>query len=425
LKRRHYYSIIGEATDAPWVARLLSAAERHARRRGDRVLTGDHLALCLARPDATVEPLLRRAGVDPLEWRDEIVTVLGWREGAAAAHAGRPAGSMADSPADRRFDGAMETGSEVEVVLQLAAAEAAANGTEVRPEHVMAALLLDGESVGAATASWLGLTTGKVRAAAGLVSRRRVVADGNPPGPFHRAPTAGPLVLCGGAPDRDLYQDLIRLVRAAGAGFPKVVVVDVGSSRPRRNPPSTELLDDFKAAGAAEAVDSGLSGRPTAGSEEVCERISSADVVWFCGGDPAVIYDGLWATPALEAIEHAHAAGALLGGVSAGATIWGIGTISAYVTGDPEPLPLFAALPGIVVMAHYWPTRQATLRERVRAFPGSRGIGVAHGGAVVVGPALDEIHVLRAGPADTANVALAGPDAVITELPPTAADARR
>jgi hypothetical protein len=86
---------------------LLDAGEG-ARRRGDRRLGADHLALALARPHAAAAPLLAKLGVGPLDWRDQITTVLGWAEGAKAEREGRPAGGMADSLADLRFSGALE-----------------------------------------------------------------------------------------------------------------------------------------------------------------------------------------------------------------------------------------------------------------------------------------------------------------------------
>lgn len=54
-----------------------------------------------------------------------------------------------------------------------------------------------------ATACWLGLTPGRVRAAAGLRNDRRVVAGGTPPGPSSPA-RLGPMVLAGGGTDAHL-----------------------------------------------------------------------------------------------------------------------------------------------------------------------------------------------------------------------------
>ncbi|MEX0658164.1 MAG: Clp protease N-terminal domain-containing protein [Egibacteraceae bacterium] len=81
-----------------WLAGFLAAAGEQARRRGDRSLAAAHLALVLARPEGAAHTLLTTLGVDPLDWRDQIVGVLGWREGASAHREGRPAGTLAESP---------------------------------------------------------------------------------------------------------------------------------------------------------------------------------------------------------------------------------------------------------------------------------------------------------------------------------------
>jgi len=197
-----------------------------------------------------------------------------------------------------------------------------------------------------------------------------------------------------------------------------VVLVDLGwrtlrpTAEQRRR--HVERLGD---AGEVDVLDSGLTSRGDASSEEACRRLGSADLVWFAGGDAAAIYDRLWATPALAAIHLANEKGVVVGGASAGAMVWGAGTLTDFASlGDPEPFSLFGWLDHLVVFAHYWPTRERALRERLAAFPGCQALGVAHGGAVVVGPGDQNLQVLDRGVKGTDSILLAGPDQPVTRI---------
>ncbi|HVE46893.1 MAG TPA: hypothetical protein VNA57_09140 [Acidimicrobiales bacterium] len=151
--------------------------------------------------------LLGDPGVAAPDWREQIVRILGWREGALAESEGRPPRTVADSPEQLRFTGTIEVDAAVSYVVELATVEAAANRSDVGPQHVLVALLLEGESIGAGTGAWLGMTPGRVRAAAGLINEARVVADGAPHARVQRGGGTGPIVLAGGG-GRQLPQEL-------------------------------------------------------------------------------------------------------------------------------------------------------------------------------------------------------------------------
>lgn len=401
-----------------WLTGFLHQTEDEARRRGDRKVAAEHIALALARPSGAIDGLFATLGVDPLDWRDQIITVLGWREGGSAAREGRPAGAMADSAVDLRFRGDLETHAEVRHIVHLAQSEAAANSEDVGAAHVLVSLLLEGESVGAATGRWLGMTPGGVRFAAGLRNTRRLVADGAPATRSPSSEAAGPMLLCGGGTDADLLAQVVDLASKRSGGVrPEVVLVDLGWHTLRPTPNSRKrLLEAFTSAGA-HAVDSGLTDRRDAESDEVCRRLASAELVWFGGGDAAGIYDRLWATPALRAIRERQAEGAVVGGVSAGAMVWGEGMLSDFASlGDPEPFPLFRWLDHLVVFAHYAPSRESAFRCRLQAFPGCSGVALAHGGAVTIDRGGVDISVLRHGAGGVPHVVLAGPDHPLTTI---------
>lgn len=360
-------------------------------------MTPDHIGLALTRSPSPAHGVLAAVGVDPVDWRDEIVKVLGWREGANAERSGRPAGSLSDSLAERRFEGAVVIDGAAAHIVELSEQEAAANNEEVAPVHLVVALLVEGWSVAAASGGWLGMSPGRVRSAAGLRNVRRVIAGGAPPGRIGGppAPGAGPVVLCGGD-SRAVLPDAV----AAGTrgGTPEAVVVDLTWRTMRPTAEERQRQVDALVDAGARAVDSGMVERADAGSPEACERLGAADLLWFPGGDVAALYDRLWATPALDAIVHAHRNGAVLAGVSAGAAVWGAGTLSDFGSlGEEEPFPLFGLLDSLVVFPHFAPTRERRFRQMVTAFPGCRGLAVAHGGSVLIPAGGGEPQVLREG----------------------------
>ncbi len=401
-----------------WLAGVLRSAEEQARRRGDQRLSPDHLALALARPDGPADAVLMTLGIDPLGWRDQITTVLGWNEGRSAEREGRTPGGLAASPAALRFTGPLALSRAGAHVVALARQEADGHGTAVGPAALLVALLREGESIGAATGAWFGMTVGRVRSASGLPHRRRIVAGGAPPGGAPRRDGSGPMVLCGGASDTALLRQVVALAGGrAGADGPSAVMVDLAwANLPPAPDERRDALGRLTDAGAGHVADAGIADREDAHSPEVCRRLAAADLVWFAGGDHGALYDRLWATPALDAIRHAHERGAVVGGVSAGAMVWGAGTLSSFASDDePEPFPLFGWLDDLVIFAHYFPVREGEFRARVAAFPGCRGFGLAHGGAVVVGPD-GEPGSLQAGSDGSRNVVLSGPDRTLVVL---------
>ncbi len=96
-----------------WLEAFLEWAEKEARRRGDRTLVADHLALALTRPGSDAGAVVAAAGVDIAEWRDEMQRVLGWNEGGRWEREGRNSGSVHESPADRWFAGPLAISSDV------------------------------------------------------------------------------------------------------------------------------------------------------------------------------------------------------------------------------------------------------------------------------------------------------------------------
>ncbi|MEO7443576.1 MAG: Type 1 glutamine amidotransferase-like domain-containing protein, partial [Acidimicrobiales bacterium] len=357
----------------------------------------------------------------PRWWRDEINQIHGANRAREELTGSSPR-VIHESAAARRHDGAMVgCDPSARLVLDLARREAAANGGEVGPAHVFIGLLQELNSVGAGTACWFGLTPGRVRTAAGLRNERRVVAGGAapPPGSGPRAQRVGRLVLHGGGGvSAAQLATLVAMAprRRPGRQGPDVVVVDLGwlTHRPGDEDRLHEVAE-FLAAGAGSAVGSGLHDRPDASLPDVCERLAGADLIWLHGGHCPSIFDRLWATPALDAIREASDAGAIVGGYSAGASVWGVGTVSDFASaGEPEPFRLFGWLDDLVVFGHYFPSREASFRRSVARFPGCRGVAIAHQAMVVVEPGWSTIRARESG---SGNFMIASPEAQLAKVP--------
>ena len=151
-------------------------------------------------------------------------------------------------------------------------------------------------------------------------------------------------------------------------------------------------------------------------------KIDQADAIWFTGGDQARTYRLLTHAgddrPMLAAIRKKLAAGAVIGGTSAGAAIMGSGMI---VCGDPvrasepvsrnpsdcaeeegrsEPLVLGSGLgflKGYVVDQHF--SQRARLPRLVRAAMcgAGRGIGIDEDTAIIVDLQTRHAHVFGSG----------------------------
>jgi len=164
-------------------------------------------------------------------------------------------------------------------------------------------------------------------------------------------------------------------------------------------------------------LDVGLVERADAASPAVTEALAESDLVWFAAGYGSALYDRVWGTPALAVLRHAHERGAAVGGVSAGAAVWGVGHLSDYASlGDDEPYHLFGWLHDVVVFPHWFASREARFRQTVRAFPGCRGLAVAHGGAVAV-RADGQIDVVRQGMGGATHATIRDADAHLDPVP--------
>ncbi len=131
-----------------------------------------------------------------------------------------------------------------------------------------------------------------------------------------QAPTRGTLYIVGGGPQPDaLVREFVDL--AGGRGKARIIVFAMASEDGLAG--GEEKAQDLRALGADARnvwVD-----RRQAMSDSVARLLDGATGVWFGGGDQVRLADILRGTPTERAIHARYAAGAVIGGTSAGAAV--------------------------------------------------------------------------------------------------------
>lgn len=396
---------------APWLLEVVEMAEEEARERGQSKVRPEHIAAALTRSGAATR-LLEELHVDPRRWRDRIIYTLGVNNGIHF---------QLEGEAIRRLphEGEVTVDLSSLLLLEAAAHEAMASNAELGPAHLVVALLdRQRGDIATGTAKSQGITLAKARRAAGIAHQRRLIADGATPA-ANRARKVGPLVLLGGGETSpEVFSYAIDLGRARrGAARRPVRVACIFASGPGRSDQARERrLRHFRLADDVVAEDCGLDDRRDASRPGVLAALAETDVIFMDGGKAERLYDTLVATPAMEAITDASDTGAVVMGLSAGAAIWGVGCMSDWASGDhPEPFPLLNWLEDIVVLPHYVPDAEGSLRRLIVDLSASAGVGVAHGGAVVVQHGWEQWRTISPGVARCVQVEQL--DAPAEELP--------
>ena len=137
----------------------------------------------------------------------------------------------------------------------------------------------------------------------------------------------GPLYLVGGGPQTDaMVREFVEL--AGGAGRARIVVMAMASASGERSGESK--ADDLRALGA-QARNLWVT-RAQADSARYVAMLDSATGIWFGGGDQNRLADVVRGTALERAIRARHAAGAVVGGTSAGAAVMS----AVMLTGDEK-----------------------------------------------------------------------------------------
>jgi len=214
----------------------------------------------------------------------------------------------------------------------------------------------------------------------------------------------GHLLIVGGGPiPPEISRRFVEL--AGGPDKARIVVFPMASGDPDAG---IEMTGDFERLGArAERI---VLDHAQADTEEAVKRLDGVTGIWFGGGDQANLTAALGGTRVEAAMHRLLAAGAVLGGTSAGAAVMttpmltgeerhvgGLrppadpkSPLAAYMTvarDDVETVPGFGFLSGAVVDQHFIRRRRSNrLLSVVLEHPHLVGVGIDESTAVEVGP---------------------------------------
>ena len=214
----------------------------------------------------------------------------------------------------------------------------------------------------------------------------------------------GHLLIVGGGPiPPEISRRFVEL--AGGPGKAHIVVFPMASGD---SDAGIEMTEDFRKLGArAERI---VFDHAQADTEAAVKRLDGVTGIWFGGGDQAKLTAALGGTRVEAAMHRLLAAGAVLGGTSAGAAVMTtpmltgeekhVGglrppsdpkdPLAAYMTvarDDVETVRGFGFLPGAVVDQHFIRRRRSNrLLSVVLEHPELVGVGIDESTAVEVGP---------------------------------------
>ncbi|MBI9060319.1 MAG: cyanophycinase [Labilibaculum sp.] len=126
----------------------------------------------------------------------------------------------------------------------------------------------------------------------------------------------GYLVIIGGGERPDYVTN--KMVELAGDKDSKIVVIPMASSVPMES--AIDQKDDLNSLGYKN-IEIILCNNKEANSDSVLSKIKGANLVYFTGGDQALLTKALLDTKLLEKIKEVYYNGGVIGGTSAGAAV--------------------------------------------------------------------------------------------------------
>ncbi len=219
------------------------------------------------------------------------------------------------------------------------------------------------------------------------------------PSPAWSPETEGPrghlIIVGGGDTPPEAQQRFVEL--AGGPGRARIALFPMASVS--GNEEAAEAAEELARLGAeVHIVDL---DRDSAQAEHNAMKLSGMSGFWFCGGDQTRLATILRDTPALNSVQRRYYEGAVVGGTSAGAAVMSRRMLTGKhqsETGDASRLPPiarnlietddgFGFLPGAIVDQHFLQrSRHNRLLSAVLERPGSLGIGIDEGTALLVRP---------------------------------------
>jgi len=196
------------------------------------------------------------------------------------------------------------------------------------------------------------------------------------------APRGKLVVVGGGGTPEDV---IARTIALAGGPDARAVVLAQASSRPEAGEESAAF---WRGKGLTRVANLDLADR-----EAARKAIESADLVWFPGGDQVRLLDAIEAAGVAAAIRARYAAGAVVGGTSAGAAVMSstmilggeTADLTAVRSGSVATKDGLGLLPGSIVDQHFLKRQRFNrLLSAVLDHPDLVGIGIDERTAIVV-----------------------------------------
>lgn len=225
-------------------------------------------------------------------------------------------------------------------------------------------------SPGAARRAWLAALGALALAALALAPLR---AQEPPPAP-------GALLIVGGG---GVPREALRAALARAASTRRVLILPQASALADRGQDAAAM---WREAGAAEA-------RVLDPLEPAAARaaLAQADLIWLSGGDQARLVEALRQADLIEALRARRAAGAIVGGTSAGAAAIGSDMLTGRAederlrAGGTELVPGLGLWPEAIVDQHFLARQRTTrLLAAVLDRPGRIGVGIDERTALLV-----------------------------------------
>lgn len=204
-----------------------------------------------------------------------------------------------------------------------------------------------------------------------------------------RVATGGPLVVVGGAEDREgTCRILSRFVELAGGASSCIAVLAVASREPARV--GSFYVDLFRRLGAGAARTIEVSRREDGNRPATVEALTDVTGVFFTGGDQVRITRLLGGTRLDRELHTRHARGMALGGTSAGAAMMPgvmiVGGLGRSALREGVPLgPGMEFISGVLIDQHFEERgRLRRLLSAVAQYPRDLGIGVDEDTAALI-----------------------------------------
>ena len=201
---------------------------------------------------------------------------------------------------------------------------------------------------------------------------------------------AAPILMIGGSSAAQPSDPLRLFAQLAGAAGARIAVITSGSRSPQAVGARYERV--FGGFGA-QATAYPLLDRATANDPALLAGLETADAFFFTGGEQLCITARLGGSAALRMVRSRHAAGALLGGTSAGTSVMSSTMIAfGYEGATPRHnlvnlSPGFGFLTGVILDQHFSQrNRLGRLQTAVSYNPEEIGVGIDEDTAALFQP---------------------------------------